>query len=113
MDTLIKTFSGVFFTLILTFIGISLLSSSMDARNAQAYMSEAVAEISASNCSTSTINYYETQDTTVDSSYEFTVTNRTKSSTSEHYVATATLKYDFTIPLLGMSKEKVIVTQIR
>lgn len=113
MEEIIKAFTGIFFTLLLAFIGISLISASVDARNAQAYMSEAVSEIASSNCATSAVSYYKDHAAEVDPTYEFDVTGKTKSSSSERYYATATLSYDYTIPILGMKKEKVIVSEIR
>lgn len=113
MEEIVKTFSSVFFMLLVTFMGASLVSASVDARNAQAYMTEAVSEISSANCSSSVVSHYENHAKDVDESYKFKVTNKTKSSSSEKYYATATLTYDYSLPILGISQEKKLVTQIR
>ncbi|MCR5144721.1 MAG: hypothetical protein K6B67_05375 [Lachnospiraceae bacterium] len=113
MEEIIKAFTGLLFTLIVAFLGVSLISSSIDARNAQAYMSEAVQEISSSNCSNSVINYYKTHATEVNDTYQFDVSSKTASTSANRYVATATLKYKYRIPLIALSEDKVIVSEIR
>lgn len=111
MDTILKTFVSIFFLLLLLFLGANLISASIDARNAQALLADAVSEIEAANCAAPVIG--EWREIAAAHDYTLAVSNITHSDTSEKRFATATLTYQYTIPLLSFTEEHVLRAQVR
>ncbi|MBQ7677053.1 MAG: hypothetical protein IJT32_02345 [Lachnospiraceae bacterium] len=111
MDTILKTFVSMFFLLLLLFLGANLISASIDARNAQAMLADAVSEIEASNCAASVIGEWQKVATQHD--YVLAVSSISHSDTSEKRYATATLTYTYEIPLLSFTDEHVLRAQVR
>ncbi len=111
MDVILKTFVSHFFLLLLLFLGANLISASIDARNAQSCLSDAVSDIEASNCAASVIS--EWQQRATDHDYNLAVTSITHSGTSEKRYATATLTYEYKLPLINFVDEHTLVAFIR
>ncbi len=111
MDIILKTFVSHFFLLLLLFLGANLISASIDARNAQCCLSDAVSDIEASNCASSVISEWEEKA----AAYEYTlsVTSVNHADTSEKRYATAALTYQYKLPLISFSDEHTLVAQIR
>lgn len=55
MEEIAKAFLGMFFTMLVAFLGVSTISASMDARNANALMAECSSRIAASDYSDAVI----------------------------------------------------------
>ena len=111
MDTVLKTFTGFFFFLLVLFLGANLISASIDARNAQSCLADAVSEISASNCADAVIREWEEQAAEYD--YRLDVSDIAHADTSEKRYATATLTYTYRIPLINYTDEHILYAQIR
>ncbi len=110
MDIILKTFVSHFFLLLLLFLGANLISASIDARNAQCCLADAVADIEASNCAATVISAWEQK--AADYDYALAVTAVTQSDTSEKRYATATLTYQYTLPLINFADEHILTAQI-
>ncbi len=111
MDIILRTFSGFFFFLLLLFLGANLIFASIDARNAQSCLADAVSEIAASNCAGSVIDAWE--ESAAAHGYTLVVSDITHADTSEKRYATAALTYTYRIPLLAFSDEHILRAQIR
>lgn len=113
METIIKVFVSVFFTVILGLVGIGFVSSSASARNAEAYLEDAVTEISASNCATSVIDEWIANAPSENETYELNVTTPTANAGTQNRYAKVTLSYHYQIPFLGIDDVRTISSMTR
>ncbi len=106
MDTVIKAMTGLFFSLLLVFIGVSLITSSLNATRANRVLAGYVDKISCSNYSDDVIAGCK-----VDAKEQFggedplIVDKLTQKGSNHVKFATATLTYRFQIPVMGLTRE--------
>ncbi|MDE6904671.1 MAG: hypothetical protein K2P76_07020 [Lachnospiraceae bacterium] len=85
MSQVIKTFTGVFFMLLVLLLGTGILSAQMDASNAINYKADIVAELENSNYSPQVLNGCMEQ--AIDNGYKISVKTFTKGGAVQVYTA--------------------------
>lgn len=111
METAIKAFIGVFFTLVIVYLGVGIIYSSVDARNADSFMADCVSKMESSNYAQGVID--ACKEDAEKQQYELVVNMCKPEDSQKVTYATATLKYKYSIPIIGMSQEQVINADIR
>ncbi len=102
MDIIFKGFGGVFILLLLTFTGVGIIHSTMEANAADQYYSETIKQISESNFSDAVIS--ECKKHATERGYGLCVdTYYVNGSKRKHGVVSMT--YPFSLPILGIEKE--------
>lgn len=106
METVFKSFAGVFFLLLLTALGVSLIASSIQANNADRALLAYVERIENSNYSEEVIDACK-----ADATAQFgngrddmlTVVTGTQNGKKHISYGRATLNYSFRIPVIGFN----------
>ena len=102
MDTVIKAMTGLFFTLLLVYIGIGLILSSLHATRANRALSEYVDLISCSNYADDVIEGCQKDAREqFGGEHALIVDKQTRAGSNHVRFATATLTYRFQIPVMG------------
>lgn len=110
METIIKGFIGVFFSVLLVVIGMQFLMASLEARRAQSFMAEVTERISASHFSKGVMEACRTDASRAGYSLQLDVLSRGNSGV---YYGTATMEYDFSLPLFGIEKKHQLQADLR
>lgn len=111
METVIKAFTGVFFSLLIVYLGVGIISSSVDARNADSFMADCVSKIENSNYAQEVID--ACKEDAGEQQYELIVDTCVPEGSQKAVYGTATLKYEYTIPIIGMNAEHTINADLR
>ena len=109
MESIFKSFLGIFFLLMLCCTGIGLVEASIEARGADSYLSRVVSQIEAGHYSSRVISDCKTDATS--RGYELKVDIH-KNDTGE-CCGIASLTYRYNVPLLGLSQKHVALADIR
>ena len=110
METVVKSFIGIFFTLLLVAIGVGVISSSICSRNADSFTADCISKILSSNYSSSVIDGCK-QDA-ADENYELTVDLYSPEGGNTVRYGQATLKYTYSIGILNISQDHYIKADI-
>lgn len=102
MESVLKTYLGFFFMLAMLFLGAGILSASLDARNANAYANNYATRIEQSNYSSSVID--EIKHEADQLGYKVSVDVRTSTNNTYSHYGLLTLRYNYRIPILGISQ---------
>ncbi len=102
MDVVVKAFMGVFFSMILVFLGVGIISASMEGRNANTFASECTTRISNSGFSQAVIEVCKRD--AKRNGYELQVWTR-QENTAMMPTGEILLTYHNQIPLLGLEQE--------
>lgn len=108
MEQVIKGFLGTFFLLLLTFLVYGFTSASITARNADEFMAEVVEDMRDSNCSNAVISNAKSDASELGYDLEINI----HSTKSAKKFGDATLKYEYKLPILGLTEEKYINASI-
>lgn len=102
MESVIKTYLGFFFLIAMLFLGAGMLSASLDARNANAMANNYATRIEQSNYAASVIEEvkYEAEQL----GYLVSVDVRTSTNNTYSHYGLLTLRYNYRIPILGISQ---------
>lgn len=106
METIIKGFLGCFLLLIVTFSGYGIFAAGIEARNADAFLSDAVTRIESSDYAMSVIR--ACQDDAAETGYVLNVEGYQPSGSSRTSYGQAVLTYEFKIPFLQIAADKTI-----
>lgn len=110
METIIKGFLGCFLLLLLTFSGYGLFSAAIDARNADAFLSDCVTRIESSDYAPSVIS--ACQEDANQAGYELSVNGYKAQGSNRNTYGQATLLYEFKVPLLQIATERTVKTDL-
>lgn len=111
METVIKTFVGLFFTMLLLILGIGMIAASVNARNAASFAADCTAQIENSDFSESVIE--SCGEEAEDRGYKLTVEVMSQETKPENKFGSLQLEYPFRIPLIGVGQQNVVVHSIR
>lgn len=103
MESVLKTYLGFFFMMAMLFLGAGILSASLDARNANAYANNYATRIEQSNYASSVINAIKTE-ALEEHNYVVSVDVRTSTNNTYSHYGLLTLRYNYKIPILGISQ---------
>ena len=98
MDTIFKAFIGVFFSLLVTFLGVGVLSAAMDAQGAYRFLGDCGGRLGASNQSGEGAEAWMD-----DAAARGCVLEVAAYGEGDRY-GRATLTYEINVPILGMSQ---------
>lgn len=111
MDSLPKTFLALILLLIIVLAGAGVVSTGIDASNAEHYLADVTAEIEDSNFSESIINGCIDKVANTANNYEsLTVVKMDNDHDGFTDAANLTLTYRYTIPFLNIGKSEHVVT---
>ena len=102
MESVIKTYLGFFFLIAMLFLGAGMLSASLDARNANAMANNYATRIEQSNYAASVIE--EVKYDAEQLGYLVSVDVRTSTNNTYSHYGLLTLRYNYRIPILGISQ---------
>jgi hypothetical protein len=111
MDSVIKGFLGLFLILVMALLGFSVLSASIDARNADSFVADCVEKMEASNLASGVVQ--ACVEDAADSGYRMTVDVVQAPGTNRAAYGMVTLEYEYQIPLLGTSQTHSICADVR
>lgn len=111
METIIKSFVGMFFALLLLLLGAGLIAASVNSRNAGAFAADCASRIENSDFAGSVIE--ECRRDATDRGYELTVEVSEKAGQPEVKYGSLQLEYPFRIPLTGIARTNVTQYAIR
>ena len=100
METVIKTYMGFFFMVSMLFLGSGVLSSSLQSRNANAYANNYATRIENANYAASVIQ--ECREEAQANGYGLSVDVKTSSNNTYSHYGLLTLRYRYSIPLIGV-----------
>lgn len=106
MDNLIKGFLGVFFLLLISFLGLSLVHASMNARDADTFLSASAKQISNSNYAPTVIETCKEE--ARQKGYRLSMETVQPKDRDRPVYGKLKLRYDFTVPILSFREERVI-----
>lgn len=111
METIVKAFTGLFFSLLIVYLGVGLISASVEARNADSFAADCVAKIENSNYASEVIKACKEDAKAL--GYELKIeTFQTEGSKKQAY-GILDLTYRYAIPIIGLNKEQYICADIR
>ena len=109
MDTVLKTFTGIFLLLLLTAVSVGLIGATLSANAAEMFYSDVSKRISVSNFSSHVI-----EECILDAKnrgYELSIDTKEVNS-SKKRVGTGHMIYTFSVPILSIQKEYQIESNI-
>ncbi|MBR1630023.1 MAG: hypothetical protein IJ679_12295 [Lachnospiraceae bacterium] len=109
MDSIFKSFLGVFFLLVLSCTGIGLVEASIDARSADSYLSSVVSQIESGHYSTSVVSACKKD--AESRGYELNVD--IQENTLGECFGTAELTYVYQVSFLGLKQTHIATADIR
>ena len=113
METVIKAFMSIFFCLCTVILSVGFISASINARNADMFLSDAVAKIENSNYSSSVIAAVEADAKEHSPEYDIQVNvYQAKNDATKKY-GTATLKYHYRIGFISLDELHELHADIR
>ena len=110
MVTIIKSFVGCFFLLLLVYLGIGISSASIDARNAERSASSYASRISCSNYSSQVVE--DCKADAMQEGYELKVQLMKPRDREYSTYGSLELIYHYRIPILNMNQEQCIYADI-
>lgn len=111
MESIIKSFFGIFFILLLLTLGVALISSSIEARNADIYLADCVTRLQNSNLAMPVVG--ECQKEALEEGYRLDVDIVSSANDSSRKYARLKLAYNYSIPVIGLDREHTLVADIR
>ena len=111
MEIVVKAFTGIFFLTALTFLGIGIISASMDGRNADSFAADCVTKIENSNYASSVID--ECKKDAARRRYQLDVTVYPKQGDISDKYGALMLEYYYQIPILGIDDMHYIYSDLR
>ncbi len=109
MDSIFKSFLGVFFLVILSCTGIGLLEASIEARGADSYLSRVVSQVEAGHYSEQVIKAAKSDARARGYELEIELDENDRGECC----GIARLTYVYRVPLLGLSQSHVACADIR
>lgn len=109
MDTVLKTFTGIFLLLLLTSVSVGLIGATLSANAAEMFYSDASKRISVSNFSSHVIE--ECISDAKERGYELSV-DTGEVNGSRKRIGKGKMSYTFSIPILSIQKEYQIESNI-
>ena len=110
METIIKGFVGTFFSVLIVVIGMQVLMASLEARRAQQFMSEVTQRVSASHFSQGVMEACRRD--AAEAGYELKLQVQERGNSGARF-GSATMDYEFTMPLFGIAKKHHIQADLR
>lgn len=101
MDNIFKSYIGIVMIFLLLFVGIGILSATIDASAAEDFASESASIIEASNYSTEVIHNLQTK--AQSSNYELTVNVKDVDGDNIPDMAEVVVDYQYSIPILNIT----------
>lgn len=101
MDQIFKSYMGVVMLFLLLFVGIGIISASMDASAAEDFAAESASVIESSNYSSEVISNLKTE--AHKSGYELYVTTQDTDGDGVPNIAEVTVDYQYSIPVLNIT----------
>lgn len=111
METVVKTFVGLFFSLVLLILGIGMIAASVNARNATAFAAECASRIENSDFADSVVQ--ECEQEAAEKGYVLEVEISGREDRPEVKFGSLSLEYPFRIPLIGVEQQNVVEAGIR
>jgi len=102
METVLKTYMGFFFMMAMLFLGSGILSASLQSRNANAYANNYATRIENANYASSIID--ECVDEAHELGYGLSVDVRTSTNNTYSHYGLLTLRYKYSIPIIGIAQ---------
>ena len=106
MDQLTKGFLSFFLILILMYLGIGLVTSSIDSRNADSFLEDSVQKMEASNYASNVISSVKSDAQSL--GYKLDVESSSQKGDSSRTYTQATLEFNYRMPLIGIDKTQYI-----
>ena len=110
METVIKGFVGAFFGILILVIGMQVLMASFEARRAQMFMSEVTQRVSASHFSQGVVEACRRD--AAEAGYELTLQVQQRGESGACF-GSATMDYEFSMPLFGIAKKHQLQADLR
>ncbi|MBE5898271.1 MAG: hypothetical protein E7279_01560 [Lachnospiraceae bacterium] len=107
MENVIKAFLGIFFTFLCVFLGVLLITTSIDTRKADSYLEDASTRIESSNFSSSVVA--DVKKEASNNEYEVDVNVSGIPPYQHGYI---TLKYKTTLPIINYTSERTITSDL-
>lgn len=107
MENVVKAFLGLFFTVIIVFLGVTLIAASIDSRKAENFLESKCMEMKSSNYSTAIVN--ESKNEAIENDYELEVEIYGK---KPNQYGRCKLKYISTNPILKFKNENNLIKDI-
>lgn len=107
MEMIVKAFTGLFFILMVIYLGVGFIAASITARGAEDFMASCTQRMEASNMATSVVNSCISD--AEDQGYELKVSVH---GTGDRY-GVAELTYEYKLPILGISSDHVITSDMQ
>lgn len=111
METVVKSFVGLFFSLILLILGIGIIAASVNARNAGAFAADCTTQIENSDFSDLVIADCRAE--AEKRGYTLTVEVKEQPENSGNKFGRLILAYPFQIPLIGVRQQNTVENSIR
>lgn len=111
METVVKAFTGLFFSLVIVYLGVGIISASIDARNADSFAADCITRIENSNYASEVVEACK-QDAKI-LGYELEIATFQAGNSGKTAYGILDLKYRYAIPIIGMNKEQSICADIR
>lgn len=111
MEQIVKGFLSAFLILILVYLGMGLVLSSIDTKNADTFMENSVSKIEASNFAPEVLDGVKKDASEL--GYDLEFKSEMQNGDSQTAYTLATLKFDYRMPLIGLNKTQTINRDIR
>ncbi len=111
MDTIVKSFTGLFFTMLLLVMGVGIIITSINARSARSFGAECVARIENSDFAQDVIEDCRKEAKAL--GYEMTVTEQEADNSPGNHYGTLRLSYPFRVPVIGVARQNLLELSIR
>ena len=111
MDVIIKSFLGMFLTMWMVFLGLSLSTVSMTARSADSFAADCVRKIECSDFAVGVIDACKADAQA--QSYDLEVQLYQPTGSARTRYGRLTLAYESRIPLLGICRERYVYADLR
>ena len=111
MDTIVKSFVGLFFSLVLLLLGIGIIAASVNTRNAGTFAADCVTRIENSDFSDSVIT--DCEEEAAERGYTLSVEVMAQEGRPEAKYGSLRLEYPFRIPVVDISRQNVMECSIR
>ena len=109
MESIFKGFLGIFFLMIISFAGIGVIEASIEARNADAFLSESVSDIEAGHYNSQVI--LACKEDAASRGYQLDVS--IVGNDVGECCGRAKLWYQYRVPVLGLKQTHEVVEDIR
>lgn len=110
METVIKTYMGFFFMIAMLFLGAGILSASLESRNANSIANNYASRIENANYAKSVIEECKSEANNL--GYGLSVDVKTSSNNTYSHYGLLTLRYNYKIPLIGISQTHSVIVDL-